>query len=155
MGAFRAPPRTERTTDVRHALEAIVDGLDLTPERRARLVLDLGASLPALPLDELSLGRVVRALLTNALEAAKSRVTLRAEVGPRRLLLVVEDDGPGIAAELLPRLFEPFVTASGSGKLGLSLVLARELTRAVGGDLRVSNRPGGGAQFIVELPVEG
>lgn len=156
MGAFRSSGRpAEYTTDVRAALERIVEGFGLSAELRSRLSLELPAPLPAITLDELRLSRVLRALVTNALEAARSRVTLRAEVVAKQLELHVEDDGPGVAAELLPNLFEPFATAGGNGKLGLSLVLARELTRSVGGDLRVANRTEGGARFTVELPLAG
>jgi two-component system C4-dicarboxylate transport sensor histidine kinase DctB len=68
-------------------------------------------------------------------------------------MLTVTDTGPGIRADILARLFEPFVTSKPAGAgLGLGLVISAQLVRAAGGLLRASNRSEGGACFIVELP---
>jgi len=158
MSDFRlASPSTPGFTDVRRALEAFVSGLELPATARARLVLEPGPALPAVALDPLRLGRVLRAVVTNALEAvedhAQKRVTIAAERSGERLQVIVDDQGPGIDAAVLPHLFEPFVTGPGSTKLGLSLALARELVRSVGGELTASNRAEGGARVVVELPL--
>ena len=63
-----------------------------------------------------------------------SKVTLPLE-------FCVRDNGGGVPEDLIPHLFEPFVTARNSTKLGLSLALARELLRAIGGELTAGNRP--------------
>jgi C4-dicarboxylate-specific signal transduction histidine kinase len=158
MSDFRlAAPSTPGFTDVRRALEAFVSGLELPAPSRARLVLEPGPALPAVALDPLRLGRVLRAVVTNALEAvedqAQKRVTIAAERTGERLQVIVDDQGPGIDPSVLPHLFEPFVTGPGSTKLGLSLALARELVRSVGGELTASNRAEGGARVVVELPL--
>ena len=157
LGTFRAATGpAQPTTDVRRAIDHIVDGLALSPPDRARVVIQAGSPLPAITLDELRLGRVLRAVITNALEAGSAtRVRVWAELLDDRLHLIVEDDGLGIAPEVLPRLFEPFVTGTGSGKLGLSLALAREIARVAGGELRAANRAERGARFTVELPLAG
>lgn len=66
--------------------------------------------------------------------------------------LAVTDQGPGIAPELLPRLFERFARGSGSSGLGLGLYLARRIAEAHGGTLEAISRPGEGARFELAVP---
>ena len=67
----------------------------------------------------------------------------------------VSDTGPGIRADILPRLFEPFVTSKPPGTgLGLGLRrFRRSIVRAFGGSLRAPTAAGGGACFTVDLPL--
>jgi signal transduction histidine kinase len=66
----------------------------------------------------------------------------------------VEDDGPGIPAEHLPRLFTPFFTTKGPGEgRGLGLTVSHAMVIEHGGHLSCENRPEGGARFVLELPV--
>jgi len=68
-------------------------------------------------------------------------------------VLSVSDTGPGIHPEVLPRLFEPFVTRKPAGSgLGLGLVISAQLVRAMDGTLHAANLAGGGACFVVDLP---
>lgn len=64
----------------------------------------------------------------------------------------VVDEGPGVPAEILPRLFERFSAGEDSGGLGLGLYLARRIAVAHGGDVSVESSPGKGARFHLELP---
>jgi two-component system C4-dicarboxylate transport sensor histidine kinase DctB len=80
---------------------------------------------------------------------------LRVEARARdeRAILTVTDTGPGIRADILARLFEPFVTSKPAGTgLGLGLVISAQLVRAMDGTLRAANLPDGGACFVVDLP---
>jgi two-component system C4-dicarboxylate transport sensor histidine kinase DctB len=107
--------------------------------------------------EEAALGSVLVNLMRNAIDAmqASPRRTLRLEARPQegRVILRVSDTGPGIQPDILPRLFEPFVTSKPAGAgLGLGLVISAQLVRAMDGTLRAANLPEGGASFVVDLP---
>lgn len=100
--------------------------------------------------------QVVLNLFVNAAEAMPSggTLTIRTEkpAGEGRVLLSVSDDGAGIPPEILPRVFEPFVTGKDTGT-GLGLTISYEIVRQHGGDIQAENNPQGGATFRVWLPV--
>jgi C4-dicarboxylate-specific signal transduction histidine kinase len=101
------------------------------------------------------LAQVLINLLLNAAHAVQGagRVAVAAREAGGRVALSVEDTGPGIPPEVLPRLFEPFFTTRPAGEgSGLGLAVARHLALQMGGDLRAENRPAGGARFTLELP---
>jgi signal transduction histidine kinase len=108
----------------------------------------------AVPLDGASLKQVWLNLLQNALEAVPPgghvRVSCRGEAG--RVTVRVADDGPGIPADVLARLGEPFFTTRARGT-GLGLYLSRQLVQGAGGSLVVESRPGAGTTVTVELPL--
>jgi two-component system, OmpR family, sensor kinase len=112
----------------------------------------------AAPLDPQFVTRLVGELLENAINhsAPGGRITVRSETRPDGVYLVVEDDGPGIAAGDLPHIFDPYFRADqarsrGAGT-GLGLTAAAAIARLHGGTIRASNRPEGGARFEVDLP---
>jgi len=71
-----------------------------------------------------------------------------------RCVIQVSDTGPGIRADILPRLFEPFTTSKPAGAgLGLGLMISAHIVRELGGSLRAQNMDGGGACFVIELPL--
>jgi two-component system phosphate regulon sensor histidine kinase PhoR len=85
------------------------------------------------------------------------RVELGVEVGGGEVRLVVEDTGPGVPPEHLPRIFERFYRADPSrsreeGGTGLGLAIAKHIALAHGGRVEACNRPEGGARFAVVLP---
>jgi signal transduction histidine kinase len=92
----------------------------------------------------------------QAMMAAHGGGTLTVRVGPSRLGVKIEvaDDGPGIPPEALPRIFNPFFTtkAPGEGR-GLGLSVAYNIVAEHGGRLSADNRRGGGAVFVIELPI--
>jgi two-component system sensor histidine kinase PhcS len=115
-------------------------------------------AVPQVRADARRLGQVLLNLLLNAADALEeagargARVALKVHTRQERVHLVLEDNGPGIPPEHLPRLFTPFFTTKAQGKgTGLGLALSREYVEAFGGSLRAENRPEGGARFTVEL----
>jgi signal transduction histidine kinase len=78
-------------------------------------------------------------------------VRSRQEGKPRHAIVEVIDEGPGIPAEQMARLFEPYQTDRPEG-LGLGLYLAKRIARVHGGDLNADSAPGKGARFTLSLP---
>ena len=116
---------------------------------------------PATPLaldgDHGALLRVLVNLLDNAVRHAHSEVELRVRGEGDEVLFEVLDDGPGIAPDDLPQLFEPLFRAdrtrnSATGGAGLGLAIVQRLTAAHGGSVQAENRPEGGARFVVRIP---
>ncbi|MBF8766717.1 HAMP domain-containing protein [Pseudomonas putida] len=107
--------------------------------------------------DALMVQRCLQNLLVNALRYA-SQVSVSVErVGPR-VLVHVEDQGPGIAPHLLATVTEPFVRGErsrnqASGGYGLGLSIVERIMTSHGGALRMHNREGGGLRVTIELPV--
>lgn len=149
---------------------------EATPERRERFDLaalaedsaagfsETGAAVTfangdALPVegDPAALRRALANLIVNAVKfGGVARVTALAE-GSRAVILV-EDDGPGLAQNELEAVFEPFHRAERSrsretGGAGLGLTVARQAARAVGGDVTLTNRLGGGLTARLSLPL--
>jgi two-component system sensor histidine kinase HydH len=92
-------------------------------------------------------------LVLNALDAMPNGGTLTIQVHQNKSSVVIEvhDTGPGIPAELMDRLFEPFVSNKETG-LGLGLPISRRIAEDHGGSIQAAQRAGGGASFIVTLP---
>ncbi len=84
-------------------------------------------------------------------------IELKAELRDGSAALVVADRGPGIAPELLPRIFDKFVRSPSApaGGSGLGLTIAKGFIEAQGGTIAAANRPGGGAEFALTLPATG
>ena len=109
--------------------------------------------------DAEQLRRVVINLAANALDALRDAKTpaprLHVSVGENlagtEAWLRLRDNGPGIPAEHLPRLFDPFFTAKDGGT-GLGLALAKKILDAHGGSLEAISSPGQGAEFVLTLP---
>jgi signal transduction histidine kinase len=99
----------------------------------------------------------VTILVDNAIRhsPAGGRVTVRVRPDAGRGVLSVEDDGPGIRPEDLPRVFDRFWRADGepSGGTGLGLAIASWLATHHDATIEALNRPEGGARFVVRLPL--
>jgi two-component system sensor histidine kinase BaeS len=127
-------------------------------EAAVRLEIDIEPTGPV-EADPVRVSQVVGNLVENALRYAPEggRVGVAVQAAPQEVAIVVTDNGPGIDAEDLPRVFERLFVAQryravrpeGSG-LGLSIV--HELVAAMGGTVAVSSEPGRGTTVSVRLP---
>ena len=104
-----------------------------------------------------ALRRAFANLVQNAM-AYGGGVHARAEPGLAIVTVTLDDPGPGIPADALDRVFDPFYRVEASrnretGGVGLGLPITRNILRAHGGDVVLSNRPGGGLRAVVTLPV--
>lgn len=141
-------------------LRPLVDeALDVVPKRMGVRVLNgVPESLPVPRLDRELFRRILVNLVQNAMEAMpegrQGLVWVHAEGGhaaPWHIRVV--DDGPGIAEEVLPRIFEPLFTTKAHGT-GLGLAIVHALVQKHGGTLTVHSEVGRGTEFLIELPVE-
>jgi signal transduction histidine kinase len=113
----------------------------------------------ALAFDRDRLRRVVINLVDNAAQAitgaetprAEPRITVRTCLDEEHLELTIEDTGPGIRPEHLPKLFEPLFSTKSSGT-GLGLPTVRQIVEQHGGDIRVDSTLGSGTRVIIRLP---
>jgi signal transduction histidine kinase len=103
------------------------------------------------------LNQVFMNLLMNACDALVGSGTIRISTRATTdgVRLAFEDDGPGIPEEIRNRLFEPFFTTKTIGKgTGLGLSISHGIVQRHGGSIRVESKPGEGATFVIELPLD-
>jgi signal transduction histidine kinase/uncharacterized membrane-anchored protein YhcB (DUF1043 family) len=127
----------------------------------AGIALDLDSTLPPIVSDADRLRQVLLNLLANARHAVAARPAGPADGGPIRLetrragggrvAVDVRDRGAGIAAEDLPRVFDPYFTTRRTGS-GLGLAISRNIIEGLGGTIAIKSRPGEGTDVRIELP---
>jgi two-component system, sensor histidine kinase RegB len=111
--------------------------------------------LPDLPIiSDTALKQMLGNVLDNALEAApRAPLRLRAFCEDDTLVLIVQDRGPGFAPEMLERFGTPYQSSKGKPGGGLGLFLSVNVARTLGGRITARNRPDGGAEVTVRLPL--
>ena len=140
--------------------ELMVDSVDGFRREVEGAGLRLELTRPAMPTwalaDRDRLAQVVANLIENAIKYASSSISVSVVADPARPSIEVADDGPGIAAQDLPHVFERLYVAGHEPQRkevgsGLGLAIARELTEAMGGTVRAEANPGGGTRLIIAL----
>jgi len=134
----------------------------LAPRMRATgvaVVTDLDPAASAVRFEPIRLSQVVVNLVGNALDAVKGRpgawVGLRTRRDGGRVVLSVEDNGPGLPPATLERIFEPFFTTKPAGEgLGLGLPISLAIAREFGATLQARARPEGGIAFDLVMEAE-
>jgi two-component system phosphate regulon sensor histidine kinase PhoR len=128
-------------------------------EKRICLSAELAESLPRVVADRSALEQILANLVGNAVKYSTegASVTVRAVPQGDRVHIFVEDTGPGIEPQHLPRLFERFYRADAGrsrelGGTGLGLSIVRHLVEAMGGHVGVDSTPGVGSTFRFDLP---
>ncbi len=160
LASARRKPARRDPVDLVQATEM---GLDLTlePVRAAGIALevDLARDLPPLLGDSDQIAHLVGNLVGNAraaLAAAQTagRIVVSLQRDGSSAVLRVADNGPGVPAALRERVFDPFFTTKPDGEgTGVGLALCRTIAKAHGGSIVVEETEGGGATFVVRLPL--
>lgn len=137
-------------------LNALLESLQEDAEDAGHEVRIVGAAHRPVCGRPLALKRCLTNLVDNALKYGQ-RAEITVADGPGRLTLILRDQGPGIPAPELEKVFEPFYRLEGSrsrdtGGSGLGLSIARTVARAHGGELTLRNHPEGGLEAVLELP---
>jgi nitrogen fixation/metabolism regulation signal transduction histidine kinase len=122
--------------------------------------LSLDGELPVVDADAGRLRQVLHNLMRNAIEATEGRADARIEVQTRRVgegsgrqaEVVVRDNGPGFADDIVDRAFYPYVTSKTKGT-GLGLAIVKKLVEEHGGTIRITNAERGGAFVSILMPV--
>ncbi len=116
--------------------------------------------VPLVLADESRLTQVLVNLLVNASQAfssrdkARNRIVVKAQVLAEQVEIAISDNGPGIAADVLPRIFDPFFTTKSMGQgTGLGLAISHSIVTSLGGTLRCETVFGAGTTFRVLLPI--
>lgn len=118
----------------------------------------LDPALPEIWAKESGVRGVCMNLMLNSVQAMARGGALTVSTVNRgsHVDLIIEDNGPGIAANHLERIWDPFFTTKPTGQgTGLGLTVTHAVVSRHGGTIRAENRPEGGARFVVNLPVQG
>jgi two-component system, OmpR family, sensor histidine kinase KdpD len=122
-----------------------------------KITIDVSPTLPLMQVDQGLLDQALVNILRNAAVHAigATAIAISAYADQESCLITISDNGPGIPTAQLDRVFEKFSrgTVNKSGGLGLGLSIARGIVAAHGGTISCRNRPEGGAQFILQLPL--
>jgi signal transduction histidine kinase len=142
--------------DVRELLERVRQGFELRARSSERPIeVEVPADLVA-QADSLRLEQALRNLVDNALRHGAGTVTVTADTRDGRLELRVRDEGEGFPAGFAEQAFERFTradSARGRGGSGLGLAIVAAIARAHGGTARAGNRPEGGAEVSIDVPL--
>jgi two-component system nitrogen regulation sensor histidine kinase NtrY len=151
-------PKSERVPgDLVASLREVVEGYDVAPPPGLTVRFEPGAPQIPARFDPRLLGRAVRNLLENALRASREGGLIRVEVDElpesASIRIRVSDEGPGVAEDLLAKIFEPYFSTQ-SGGTGLGLPIALRIVEEHGGTIRARNRPTGGLEVTITMPRE-
>jgi PAS domain S-box-containing protein len=137
--------------------------LQAYPLRKSNITVDFlqEPGLPAVMADPNQLMQVFLNLILNADQAIrenrdKGTIRIRTGRNPDSVWVIFQDDGPGIAPEVLPHIFDPFFTTKRPGRgTGLGLSICKTLLREHGGNIEAATAQDGGAVFTITIPVKG
>lgn len=153
-GSLTPKPESLDTVD---AIDAAFAGLTVPPGLTIHRA--IGANLPFVSADPVLLHHILTNLIDNALRHASSAVTVGANVEADRLVLTVDDDGPGVPEAERVRIFERFARIEGGDRArdgasgsGLGLAIVKGFADAMAMTVSISAAPAGGARFVLAMP---
>ncbi len=157
----RVTPMHEEQTDVKGLVDRLVRLVQHKLEMTGiQLHLDFPSDLAPIYCDPAQIEQVLLALVMNAIDAMPRGGNLwlsaATNAGRDEFTIKVRDDGPGIPADILPQIFEPFLTTKEKGKgVGLGLAISQSIVERHRGRIEVNTQAGRGTTFTVTLPIDG
>ena len=142
-----------------HAVEDAIGMMQRrVDDQEIMLLTELAEDLPPIPLDLEGMAQVAANILSNAIDAVSEgtgRINVRSQFDSAgdRVTLTISDNGPGIPADQIDRVFDAFHSTKGHGGSGLGLAAARKVVHELGGQIEVHSTPEQGTTFHVHLPV--
>jgi two-component system sensor histidine kinase KdpD len=142
--------------DVADLIQATLKEIERDMSRN-KVSIEVSRGLPLVRMDFVLMQQALTNLLLNTSVHAPpgTAVQVRAAIESDVLLLTVSDEGPGLPLDVVPYIFDKFYRAPSApaGGTGLGLAIVKGFVEAQGGQVRAENKPGGGAQFTIRLPV--
>tara|TARA_R110001592_G_scaffold105903_3_gene297712 strand:- start:799 stop:2022 length:1224 start_codon:yes stop_codon:yes gene_type:complete len=145
-------------TQINDCIHAALELCDSALRRTATATLNLATDLPQVLATPHQIEQVFVNMVVNACDAirptAPGVISITTSSENDNILINFEDTGSGIPAEIIGKIWDPFFTTKGIGKgTGLGLSISLGIIESHGGTYRVENRNGGGARFIMTLPI--
>ncbi|MBV8592386.1 MAG: PAS domain S-box protein [Acetobacteraceae bacterium] len=135
--------------------EAVSLGMVGHSHSSVKLSLALHPNLPRIPMDKVQMQQVLLNLVRNAMEAMAAvevrELAISSTLDAEGVCVSVRDSGPGLAPQVLSRLFQPFVTTKADG-MGIGLKICQSIIEGHGGRI-AARQEGGGATFVIHLPL--
>jgi signal transduction histidine kinase len=151
---LRPLPPVKQSIDLNQLLKEVETLMaDSAREKRVTLTHHLAPRLPLVEADPNQIKQVLLNLLKNSLEAMDSggQIILASGTAPHQIWFSIQDTGPGMSAEVLEKIFNPFFTTKEAGT-GLGLAVIHKIITDHHGTIGVESTPGKGAKFLVRLP---
>lgn len=155
FSAYSQIPRIERQEgDLVAAVSGVAEAYRASPPAGVAVSLVVPPDALIASFDPRLLPRAVRNLIENAVRAVSGGGVVEVKLERRgdAAILTVRDDGPGVPSEQLGRILEPYFSTHATGT-GLGLPIAARIAEEHGGGLEVRNRPGGGFEVVVTIPL--
>jgi two-component system, NtrC family, nitrogen regulation sensor histidine kinase NtrY len=155
FSSYSSIPRIDpQPADLVASMADLVEGYRAAPPPGIAIEFETEPDTLVTRFDAKLLHRAVRNLIENALRASAGggRVVVRVEQNDGFANIAVEDSGPGVPPDQLPRIFDPYFSTHDAGT-GLGLPIARRIAEEHGGVITARNRPEGGLEVVVSLPV--
>jgi len=139
--------------DLSTAVGEICEAYRSAPPAGIELTYRSDPDCPAVEFDAKLLGRAIRNIIENAIRATRSggRIDVEVSAEADRVEIVIADSGPGVGADVLSRIFDPYFSTHASGT-GLGLPIARQIVEEHGGTISARNRPASGLEVLICLP---
>jgi len=146
--------------DLNDVVRDVLELLQVRAEQAGVTLVDAREpQIPMMHFDPEGLHRAILNVVSNAIDACEEQEQARVELvtefladDENLLRIVVRDNGPGIAADQLLRIFNVFVSGKGNRGSGLGLAVIQKILQEHHGEIRVESKPGEGSQFFLELP---